>query len=267
MVGLHIPELWSSGDDADLRACDVCLAAQDLAGALLSIEGALPSTRGWVNQRISSLAALAHTASVDPAVRLRAVLGAALSVVRPVAAHRESCALSEVLAGQPGQPAVVVAAWLLVARAAGVPARAVSMPGQVLLALGEGTETLVDPGAPEAHLDAYQLMAAYTGHPQGDLPTCTRAQLTDRVLRDQLLCAELVDDDVSRFRSMSFLAHLHPDQPGPQVALGLVAEDIGAVDLAGTIYAEVAARFAHAHEARIAGRRQRWLAQHPRWLQ
>ncbi|MCB9526699.1 MAG: hypothetical protein H6702_25430 [Myxococcales bacterium] len=255
----NIPTLWSEIDRGAALACRRALEGDDLLGALFAIEGADRLRRIETVARVQAWTAAVAAHPEDRVGALRAVLGRRLRVAPPLNPDPHAAFVSAVSGGSPGLPAIIASLWLVVARGAGVAVRPVALPGRLVLGTDDGR--LLDPADEGAEMSE---RALHTLRRQLDQPArqppCSMASIVDRALRDLLFCGELAHDDITRFRAVSFLSHLHPDDPGPLVALGMLAEGVGALAYAEALYERVDARFPLTHEAAIARRRRRLMA-------
>ncbi len=259
---MEIQELWSRGDEQQLIDFGLCLATDDLAGALFSLGGATAQERAEgrallreMGTRIAPALPLA-----DPraqAEELCRVLVGELGFRPDDGLNYDFIALHRVLARRKGHPAILTALYREVAAAAGLFAPIVSSSGRLFLRLGAPVPVLVDPARGRA-LSAEDLAA---GPPlpalPSDLPEASVADVVGRALKLAVDHCAASSDLVGLYRTLAFAAVLRPGRPLARLQQAAVAEQLGARSLAEEAYRAVAHDFPNTQESAIAALRLR----------
>jgi regulator of sirC expression with transglutaminase-like and TPR domain len=267
-----IEELWSREDEARLTAFEKAVALDDLAGALLAIEGV---PEGRARETLAGLGSLAEqvrsklSGATEPAVQAMAlceVLGQEAGLRLLEGSQPESGLLAATLERGSGDPVVLEAIWLEVARRAGIEAKAMSGPGKLLIRVGSVASALVEPAAGQLVLADERSGAPQPARPP--LRPVSDAELLGAVL------AALVNAQLRRngllevFRAISFLCALRPQAPAASLQRAAIAEQLGAFNVAGDIYRQVMQQFPGSQESALASSKlDEVRARTPRMLQ
>ncbi len=266
---MPIVELWSERDQASCEALARAIENEDLAGALLAIEGASEERIAWAREQLDQLAwqarsraPAAHEAP-EQARLLAQVLGGAGFRGDSDEYHAvRNSHLSAVLERKSGLPILLSAVWVLVGQGAGFVVEGVGLPAHFIARVGGEGGVYVDPFAGGDTLsisDCQRLVARLS---QGRLawrdemlrPAAPR-DLLERVLRN-LMNSHGREDDLPRLYQITQLwSTLAPDSPEPLLLRAGVAEKLGISRVAAQTYAEVGDRFAGTDEARRADER------------
>jgi regulator of sirC expression with transglutaminase-like and TPR domain len=75
------------------------------------------------------------------------------------------------------------------------------------------------------------------------------AVIAERVLHNLAGCYGRAHDEAGRFRVLTFLSALRPDEPENFLQRAEVAEELGVRDLAQQVYAEIVERFPETQQA------------------
>jgi regulator of sirC expression with transglutaminase-like and TPR domain len=256
---MEIRELWSAHDEAQLDAFGQAIVLDDITGALLALAGASPEQAQKARESLEALARrlsgrVETTTATGLAHALAEVLSHELQLVPTDGVSPENAALHDVLARRTGQPAVIAAIWLEVARRAGIEAEAVGMPGHLFVRVGGASQgVVVDPadGRPVGEPDASRGTAAPDEKGQA-LRKVPIAELLARTLKHQVTAWALKNDLLEVYRSVSFACALHPEVPLVNLQRAALAEQLGAQDLADSIYREIVERFPGTDESHLA---------------
>jgi regulator of sirC expression with transglutaminase-like and TPR domain len=158
-----------------------------------------------------------------------------------------------------GMPILLASLWVLVARAAGLRADGVGLPGHFIARVGGPDGVLVDPfagGAPLSQDDCRALVSKLLGDraPWRDemLAATPTDQTVQRVLRNLMGSFSRTGETTRLYRTVRLLALLAPGDADVHLAHARVAEEVGAVTLAEGLYREVGARFAGSGQAAAA---------------
>jgi len=261
-MGGPIEELWSEADEAASVRLVRALAAEDLLGALLAIEGASPEREAAVARALDAFAAAtrARLALGDDSA---AALRAALSVEGGLRGDREgyhdpaNSHLSRVLERGLGLPILLSCVWMLVGRRAGLRVEGIGLPGHFIARVGR---QLVDPfreGAAIDDEDCRGIVARYVGDrpwdPRWLAPASVRA-IVERVLRNlfHFYRDHEQGDAIDLYRVSRLLAAAAPEDPAARLQFARLTEELGADGLAVTLYEAIARDFDGQREARIA---------------
>ncbi|MCC6621655.1 MAG: transglutaminase family protein [Deltaproteobacteria bacterium] len=263
-----IPELWSERDRRDEERLVRAVAAEDLLGALLAIEGADAEAgaraSAWIAERGERVRALAATRSPldalgDVLVREAGLLGDGADYYHP-----DMSRLTRVIARGTGQPILLASVWLLVGRAAGLEVEGLPLPGHFVLGVRERA------GEPLAVVDVFRGGAplsqdecaaiarrAAPGRGAGSLdpswlePASVEA-IAARVLRNLTHALRQAGESAGLYRALHLLARIVPEAAPVRLELAQLTEGHGAWPEALVMYGDIVARFADSREARIA---------------
>ncbi len=245
---LHIEELWGPAAEADLLALTAARESDDLAGALLAIEGAPRAAAQDARQRLDDLtleARLQLAGAHGPAERALA-LGQALRLFRgdlddPQAARNSH--LTRVLTRHRGLPILLSAVWMLIGRGAGLAVDGVGLPARFVVRVGGPDGVLVDPfeqGALRTVDDCRRLVGRLAGVPWNDgfLRAVRPDELLARVLRNLVGTYQATDDDLPLYRVARLWTSVTPGNVEPRLLAAQVAERLGANTLAASALRE-----------------------------
>jgi regulator of sirC expression with transglutaminase-like and TPR domain len=261
-------ELWSRRDEDRLRAFLEAVGAEDLPGALFVFEG-IPE-----RVRTADEALLAHWADrvrqrragvegppLEEARDLAAVLGAELGFSGDADDYYDprNCLLHEVLERRRGMPILLSVVWIEVGRRAGLVVQGVGMPGHFIVRVGAEDGVLADPFAGGAILTVEECRQKVRELAGGKLPwkagflaASPAVAILERILHNLSGCYGRAGDEGGRFRAVSFLSALRPDEPDNLLARAEIADAAGARELALRIYAEILERFPESSQAQAA---------------
>jgi len=124
------------------------------------------------------------------------------------------------------------------------------MPGHFIVRVGTGSGVLVDPFGGGTRLTVDDCRRKVQSMSEGKLrwraeflrPTGV-AVIAERVLHNLAGCYGRAQDEAGRFRVLTFLSALRPDEPENFLQRAEVAEELGVRDLAQRVYAEIVERF------------------------
>lgn len=263
-----ISELWSDKDEAAGRALVAAVAAGDLVGGLLAIEGASEgrakharaSLERWgdrvsVRSRFGSLAA-----RVDV---LRSVLVDELDIEGDAGEYHDvrNSLLTHVMDRRRGMPILVSCIWMAVGRLGGLEVDGLALPGHFVVRIGGPIGVVVDPydrGEVLSLADCRKLVrdgaGAELSWDDAWLEPASLSATLERVLRNLAGSYARVGDVERLYRAVRKLGGLRPDLADVQLDLARVSEKLGA-GVAEAAYAGVLSKFAGTREAKIAGDR------------
>lgn len=255
-----LPELWSP---ADVAACDAlgrAIADDDLLGVLLAVEGADDAAGQAVRAAVAAWAERARELLAKgwpAAAALRVALAEEAGLAGDVGEydHPDNSLVSRVLARRRGLPILLSSIWVAVARAAGVKAAGVGLPGHwVARVAGQ----LVDPFAGGPLLDdegVERILAAFApGRPADPtwLADASTRQTAERVLRNLARSYAERRDELATYRAMRLLTTAAPDDAAAHLEVARLTEGFGADALAASLYEQIARRFEGRREGQIA---------------
>lgn len=266
---MPIVELWSERDQAFCEALGRAMDEDDLAGALLAIEGASGERARWARGVLDQL--VWQVKSRSPVAREAPEQARLLAQVLGGAGFRgdsdeyhaaRNSHLGSVLERKSGLPILLSAVWVLVGQGAGFVVEGVGLPAHFIARVGGEGGVYVDPfagGDPLTVADCQRLVARLSqgrlGWRDEMLRPATTRELLERVLRN-LMNSHGREDDLPRLYQLTRLAGvLLPDSPEPLLLRAGVAEKAGFSRVATQAYAEVLDRFAGSDEARRADER------------
>jgi regulator of sirC expression with transglutaminase-like and TPR domain len=260
-------ELWSREDEQDLTEFLDAVRRDDLVGALFAIEGTPPVARRLAETALDEAAALvreraAGTRSSFQKARLLArVLAEELGFAGDEDDYYDprNVLLGPLLERRKGMPILLSVLWMEVGRRAGIPVAGIGLPGHFIVRIGPPPGTLADPfagGVPLTVDDCRRKVKALAG---GRVPW--RAEylrqmeipaLLERVLRNLSGCRGRSGDEAGRFRAVTFLSALRPDEPENLLSRAELAEELGVRGLAREVWAEIVERFPESTQAQAA---------------
>jgi regulator of sirC expression with transglutaminase-like and TPR domain len=153
-------------------------------------------------------------------------------------------------------PILLSVLWMEVGRRAGIPVAGIGLPGHFIVRVGPPPGTLADPfagGVPLTVDDCRRKVKSLAGGRvpwradylrQMELPA-----LLERVLRNLSGCRERTGDEAGRFRAVTFLSALRPDEPENLLSRAELAEELGVRGLARAVWAEIVERFPESAQA------------------
>ncbi len=263
--------MWTAADERSLSRLLAAIAADDLAAALLAVEGASEDEAahalGWLESWARELRdSLGHSGSSPHAAAagLYSVLveganftGDATDYYAP-----RNSAFTEVVRRRSGQPILLSSVWMVVGQRAGLDVVGVGLPGHFIVRVGGVDGVLVDPfGAGRALVesDCADIVSQLSG---GALPwercyltAASTGAIIERVLRNLIHACNRGRRRRRLYRAVRMLATLREGDPGATLLHARLAEDLGAVCLAQQLYEGIAARFPGTCECTVARRR------------
>ena len=260
-------ELWSERDERTLADFVAWVDAGDLLAMLYAIEGTSAGDRAadeaaldrWasrVTERVKE--------SASPFMQARAlaeILGneEGFTGDEEDYYHPNNCLLHSVLMRRRGMPILLSAVWIEVGRRAGLAVEGVGMPGHFLVRVGSSPGVLVDPFAGGVRITVDECRRKLEGMSGGKLPWRPDflrgigvATIAERVLHNLVGAYGRQNDEAGRFRALTFLSALRPDEPDNLLQRAEIAETLGVRDLAERVYTEIVERFPDTQQAQAA---------------
>jgi regulator of sirC expression with transglutaminase-like and TPR domain len=262
-----VRELWSREDERDLTEFLDAVRRDDLVGALFAIEGTPPVARRLAEGVLDEAAAVvreraAGTRSSFQKARLLArVLAEELGFAGDEDDYYDprNVLLGPLLERHKGMPILLSVLWMEVGRRAGIPVAGIGLPGHFIVRVGPPPGTLADPfagGVPLTVDDCRRKVKALAG---GRVPwradylrQMETPALLERVLRNLSGCRGRTADEAGRFRAVTFLSALRPDEPENLLSRAELAEELGVRGLAREVWAEIVERFPESTQAQAA---------------
>jgi regulator of sirC expression with transglutaminase-like and TPR domain len=260
-------ELWSREDERDLTEFLDAVRRDDLVGAMFAIEGAPPVARRLTEAALDEAAAavrerVAGTRSSFQKARLLArVLAEEMGFAGDEDDYYDprNVLVGPLLERRKGMPILLSVLWMEVGRRAGIPVAGIGLPGHFIVRIGPPPGTLADPfagGVPLTVDDCRRKVKALAG---GRVPwradylrQMETPALLERVLRNLSGCRERTGDEAGRFRAVTFLSALRPDEPENLLSRAELAEELGVRGLAREVWAEIVERFPESTQAQAA---------------
>jgi regulator of sirC expression with transglutaminase-like and TPR domain len=262
-----VKELWSERDERALADFVAWVDAGDLLAMLYAIEGTSAGDRAadeaaldrWasrVTERVKE--------SASPFMQARAlaeILGneEGFTGDEEDYYHPNNCLLHSVLMRRRGMPILLSAVWIEVGRRAGLAVEGVGMPGHFLVRVGFSPGVLVDPFAGGVRITVDECRRKLEGMSGGKLPWRQDflrgigvATIAERVLHNLVGAYGRQNDEAGRFRALTFLSALRPDEPDNLLQRAEIAETLGVRDLAERVYTEIVERFPDTQQAQAA---------------
>lgn len=271
-MSIHVEELWSQSDQFSLDLCIGAVARDDLARALLALEGANNAGRSRVESQLAAWAAQLDPASDVPVVQaavLRALLVDELGLRgdQEDYSHPQGSRLSEVLRRRRGLPILLSVVWMEVGRRAGIPVDGIGLPGHFIVRVGGAQGVYVDPfGGGEAWSLARcrrQVEELSGGQIPWDDELLEPVESQDLLAR---VCRNLVGAHGQReevgplYRALRFLEAMSPEEPEVPLLRARVAEKSGAFPRALKIYRALAQNYAETEAGQAAAQRLQELS-------
>ncbi len=260
-------ELWSPEDERTLAAFVAAVRAEDLVAALHAVAGASDAVRAADETALEAFAARVAgriaegSTAFFQARALADVLGTeeGFSGDEDDYYHPENCLLHPVLERRRGMPILLSAVWIEVGKRAGLQVEGVGLPGHFIVRVGAAPGVLVDPFGGGSRLTVDECRRKVQSMSAGKLrwrseflqPTGV-AVIAERVLHNLAGCYGRAHDEAGRFRVLTFLSALRPDEPENFLQRAEVAEELGVRDLAQRVYAEIVERFPETQQAQTA---------------
>ncbi len=260
-------ELWSRRDDGALAAFEAAVAAEDLFGALQAIEGSSAADRAADEADLDHWAGrvagrVGESASAFMQARaLAEVLGVEEGFTgdEDDYYHPDNGLFHAVLARKRGMPILLSTVWMEVGRRAGLSVEGVGMPGHFIVRVGSNPGVLVDPFAGGTRITVDECRRKLESMSGGKLPWRSDfirgigvAGIAERVLHNLAGAYGRKHDEGGRFRALTFLTSLRPDEPDNLFARAEIAETLGVRDLAEKVWAEIVERFPDSQQAQVA---------------
>ncbi|MFI5119223.1 MAG: transglutaminase family protein [Thermoanaerobaculia bacterium] len=260
-------ELWAREDERDLADFLGAVSRNDLVGALFAIEGTPPSARRPAEAILDAAASAVRArtggtrSSFQKARLLSRVLSEELGFTGDDDDYYDprNVLLGPLLERRKGMPILLSVLWMEVGRRAGIPVAGIGLPGHFIVRVGPPPGTLADPfagGVPLTVDDCRRRVKSLAGGRvpwraeylrQLDLPA-----LLERVLRNLSGCRGRNGDEAGRFRAVTFLSALRPDEPENLLSRAELAEELGVRGLARAVWAEIVERFPESVQAQAA---------------
>lgn len=260
-------ELWAREDERDLAEFLEAVRRGDLVGALFSIEGTPRAARRPAEALLDAAASsvrvrTAGTRSSFQKARLLArVLGEDLGFAGDEDDYYDprNVLLGPLLERRKGMPILLSILWMEVGRRAGIPVAGIGLPGHFIVRVGLPPGTLADPFAGGVPLTVDDCRRKVKSLADGRVPW--RAEylrqlelpaLLERLLRNLSGCRGRAGDEAGRFRAVTFLSALRPDEPENLLSRAELAEEMGVRGLARAVWAEIVERFPESAQAQAA---------------
>lgn len=260
-------ELWSERDERALAEFVAAVDAEDLLGALYAVEGTPAAEREadaadldlW-SARVAECVKESSSAFMQ-ARALAEILGGEVGFAgdEDDYYHPDNGLFHAVLARRRGMPILLAAVWMEVARRAGFAVEGVGMPGHFLVRVGTSPGVLVDPFAGGTRITVDECRRKLDGMSGGRLPWRPDflrgigvAPILERVLHNLAGAYSRQHDEGGRYRALTFLAALRPDEPDNLIQRAEIAETLGVRDLAEKVWTEIVERFPDTQQAQAA---------------
>jgi regulator of sirC expression with transglutaminase-like and TPR domain len=260
-------ELWSDRDEEALTDFVAAVDADDLLGALYAIEGTPAADRAADETDLDRWAARVaervkeSSSAFMQARALAEVLGGdeGFTGDEDDYYHPDNGLFHAVLARRRGMPILLSAVWMEVGRRAGLSVDGVGMPGHFIVRVGSSPGVLADPFAGGTRITVEDCRRKLEGMSGGKLswrPDFLRGigvqAILERVLHNLAGAYGRQHDEGGRFRALTFLAALRPDEPDNLFQRAEIAETLGVRDLAEKVWTEIVERFPDTQEAQAA---------------
>jgi len=260
-------ELWSREDERDLTEFLDAVRRDDLVGALFAIEGTPPVARRLAEAVLDEAAAVVRerAAGTRSSFQKTRLLARVLAEEMGFAGDEDdyydprNVLLGPLLERRKGMPILLSVLWMEVGRRAGIPVAGIGLPGHFIVRVGPPPGTLADPfagGVPLTVDDCRRKVKALAG---GRVPwradylrQMETPALLERVLRNLSGCRGRTGDEAGRFRAVTFLSSLRPDEPENLLSRAELAEELGVRGLAREVWAEIVERFPESTQAQAA---------------
>ena len=260
-------ELWSREDERDLTEFLEAVQRDDLARALFAIEGAPSVARRLAEASLDEAAAVVRerVGETRSSFQKARLLARVLAEEKGFAGDEDdyydprNVLLGPLLERRKGMPILLSVLWMEVGRRAGIPVAGIGLPGHFIVRVGPPPGTLADPfagGVPLTVDDCRRKVKALAG---GRVPwradylrQMETPALLERVLRNLSGCRGRTGDEAGRFRAVTFLSALRPDEPENLLSRAELAEELGVRGLAREVWAEIVERFPESTQAQAA---------------
>jgi len=275
----EIQELWADRDKRALEVVRASVAADDLVGALLAIEGAAPEDIATCRHQLYQWGASLH---LDPSLATAVVVLKMTGLIHNELEfsgdannyyHPDNSRLSLVVERRRGLPILLSCIWIVIGEVAGVDVQGVGMPGHFLARVGGDGGILVDPFGGGRIRSPEECKAIFSHVTDGKvlwrdefLLATPRPQIVERVLWNLINATHRSGELVPCYRHVRTLAELFPERGHLQVLHANLAEQVGALPLALSLFREIAQRFANSPLEQIAARRIEQLEQRIPWV-
>jgi regulator of sirC expression with transglutaminase-like and TPR domain len=227
-----VEELWRRIDEQAQAQLADALLRDDLAAALLAVEGA---TEPEQREALGVIANLVQQAQETLFRRSASSPERQAEVLREVLAGFEgdrddyyaphNSYLSRVLQRRRGLPILLSSVWILVGNLLGLQVQGVGLPGHFIVRIGGESGVLVDPFSGGKRLDqeACRRHIERAGKGTISLEEALRAvstvDLLERVLRNLVNAYQLRRDPAAFYRAVRLWSGLRPDLDEPRVLL------------------------------------------------
>src|SRR5512141_1069009 len=257
-------ELWAREDERELAEFLDAVRRNDLVGALFSIEGTPPAARRAAEAVLDAAASAVRKrrAGTRSSFQKARLLAHVLSEEMGFAGDEDdyydprNVLLGPLLERRRGMPILLSILWMEVGRRAGIPVAGIGLPGHFIVRVGPPPGTLAAPFAGGVPLTVDDCRRKVKSLARGRVPW--RAEylrqmelpaLLERVLRNLSGCRERTGDEAGRFRAVTFLSALRPDEPENLLSRAELAEELGVHGLARAVWAEIVERFPESAQA------------------
>jgi regulator of sirC expression with transglutaminase-like and TPR domain len=261
---MQVPELWSQEDRLALATFEVALKNDDLAGALLAVEGVTPKDAAECRILLHEYGQRTQDMGLDPVSAMGRVLvdqegfhGDTDDYYNPSNSY-----LSSVVDRKRGLPILLSALWMLVGEQAGISVEGIGLPGHFIVRVGGAGGVLVDPFAGGKMLSvsdcARMVDVLSSGTVTWDdayLTSISLDALLERVLRNLMHSFQRAGEPESLFRAAKFYSALRPHEVEPLLVHARLAEAMGARQMAVDIYGSIQDHFPNTPAAELAGSR------------
>jgi regulator of sirC expression with transglutaminase-like and TPR domain len=260
-------ELWTREDEQDLAEFLEAVRRDDLVRALFSIEGTPAAARRPAEALLDQAAAAirGRVAGTRSSFQKARLLSRVLSEELGFAGDEDdyydprNVLLGPLLERRKGMPILLSILWMEVGRRAGIPVAGIGLPGHFIVRVGPPPGTLADPFAGGVPLTVDDCRRKVKSLADGRVPW--RAEylrqlelpaLLERLLRNLSGCRGRAGDEAGRFRAVTFLSALRPDEPENLLSRAELAEELGVRGLARAVWAEIVERFPESVQAQAA---------------
>lgn len=269
-MSILVEELWSQSDEWSLDLFIGAAAQDDLARALLALEGVGSKDRQRTEGMLEDWAAMLH-ASSEPPPEQAALLGALLVGELDLRGDQVDYTLptnsyiSQVITRRRGLPILLSVIWMEVGRRAGISVEGIGLPGHFIVRVGGAQGEYVDPfggGVVWSPEDCRRVASQSTfGQVLWDesfLEPVDSQELLKRVCRNlvaaqgHLVAQGQQSEHVALYRTLRFLEAMAPDEVDVPLLRARVAESCGAYPRAIQIYRAIATHHADTEEAQEA---------------
>jgi regulator of sirC expression with transglutaminase-like and TPR domain len=262
-----VKELWSARDEKALGEFVAAVAAEDLLGALYAVEGTSAAEREADDARLDGWAAAVaervkeSSSAFMQARALAEVLGGdeGFAGDEDDYYNPDNGLFHAVLERRRGMPILLSAVWMEVGRRAGLAVEGVGMPGHFIVRVGSSPGVLVDPFAGGTRITVDECRRKLDSMSGGKLPWRPDflrgigvSTIAERVLHNLAGAYGRQHDEGGRFRALTFLSALRPDEPDNLFQRAEIAETLGIRDLAEKVWTEIVERFPDTQQAQAA---------------